>query len=223
MNRVILIGTITTDITMDSLRQTKLGTPVTNFNVMTIESWLDKDKNINTLEKSHNIVCWGKLAETTVKQFKKGSSVIIGGSLSYRNQKIKDIKKTITEVKVSSISPWNQELEKASFNQVLLIGEVGSTPELRKTNNQTYVTNFSLNTYSIWKDVDNKIQTHKKWHRIVCWGKVAEEVVKKIKLNDNILLEGSISYRPNKSSNDINDITTEIKTSQVQIWNTINI
>ena len=221
MNKVILIGTITSNLSKESLRQTKSGVPVTNFTVMTTESWLDKDKYKNSLVKQHNVVCWGKIAENIVEQYKKGSAVIIDGSLAYKSQKNKDSKNSIAEIKVTNISPWEQDLSESSLNRVILIGDVGSVPELRQTNNQTYVTNFSLNTYNIWRDNERKTQVRKKWHKIVCWGKVAEEVVKKVKHKDVILLEGSLSYRPNKLAESPEDIIAEIKTSYVTVWNNI--
>jgi len=49
----------------------------------------------------HNLVIWGKLAESAEKYFKKGSEVIIEGKIVNRTYEDKDgQKKYITEIKV---------------------------------------------------------------------------------------------------------------------------
>lgn len=211
--KVFLIGTIDSEINEHSLRQTKNKISVTNFVLNTIDKWDNKEGVVNINQKPHNIVCWGKLAETIVNDYKKGSCVIVEGILTYRTPKNQnDEKIVITEIKATNISKWNQDIGTCGMNHIILLGEIGATPELRYTGNNTSVTNFSINTYNTFFDGDNKLQVRKKWHRIVCWGKIAEEAVKKIKQGDQVIIEGSISYRTNK---DNPEKITEIKASHI--------
>jgi single-strand DNA-binding protein len=105
-----------------------------------------------------------------------------------------------------------------NYNKIILVGNVGSTPELRQTKNGTFVTNFSISTIDRWKNKEGEIQKHKKWHRIVCWGKVAETVSKGIKQGMLVLIEGSISYRTYISKENIKTHITEIKATEVKKW-----
>jgi len=105
-----------------------------------------------------------------------------------------------------------------NYNKVILVGNVGTVPELRQTKNGTNVTNFSVSTIDQWKDKNNEIQRHKKWHRIVCWGKLAENVAKGIKQGMLILIEGSISYRIYINKENIKTPVTEIKATEVKKW-----
>jgi single-strand DNA-binding protein len=105
-----------------------------------------------------------------------------------------------------------------NYNKVILVGNVGANPELRQTKNGTNVTNFSISTIDRWKDRNGEIKKHKKWHRIVCWGKIAENVVKGIKQGMLVLVEGSLSYRSYTNKEGIRGHVTEIKASEVKKW-----
>ena len=62
----------------------------------------------------------------------------------------------------------------ASVNRVILIGNLGRDPELRYTQSGQAVANFSLATNEKWKDKDGQPQERTEWHRIIVWGKPAE-------------------------------------------------
>ncbi len=102
-----------------------------------------------------------------------------------------------------------------NYNKVILVGTLGVTPELRKTKSGVSVTNFSVSTMNFWKDRNGQLQRQRKWHRIVCWGKLAETVTAGLKRGMLVLVEGSISYRTNKQSA---KTIAEIKATDVKKW-----
>lgn len=55
------------------------------------------------------------------------------------------------------------------INKVILIGNLGSDPELRYTNNGTAVCTVSLATSEKRKGPDGQAQELTEWHRIVAW------------------------------------------------------
>lgn len=210
-NKVIIIGTIESEI---SLRKTTNGTPVTNFTVTTTNKWIDKNDETKNYKKWHHIVCWGKIAEQVVENFHNGDEVLIEGSISYRSYEKDDRHLKVAEIKATNISRWE-----GSLNKIILVGNVGNELSLRKTTNNTSVTNFSLSTVERWKDKTGEIKSHKKWHRTVCWGKAAENAVDKIKSGSLVLVEGSISYRTYVNKEGIkNNHIAEVKTSQLTKW-----
>ena len=85
-----------------------------------------------------------------------------------------------------------------NYNKVIVIGVIESEISLRKTTNGTAVTNFTVTTVNKWNDKNGETKNYKKWHHVVCWGKVAEQVVSSFKNGDEVLIEGSISYRSYK-------------------------
>ena len=79
LNKAMIIGNLTRDPESRSLPS---GQNVCNFGVATNRVW----KNAQTGEKQqaveyHNIVAWGKLADTCSQYLKKGSKVYIEGRL----------------------------------------------------------------------------------------------------------------------------------------------
>ena len=80
------------------------------------------------------------------------------------------------------------------YNKVVLIGRLGSDPEVKHTQSGTPVATFNLATSETWKKDGNK-QEKTEWHRIVAWerlGEVCGEYLTKGKL---ILIEGKLQTR----------------------------
>lgn len=83
----------------------------------------------------------------------------------------------------------------ASLNRVTLIGHVGSDPELKHTNDNKAVCNFSVATNEKWKDKSGSKQEHTEWHRVTCWNQLAENVVKYLVKGGQVFVEGKIKTR----------------------------
>ena len=57
-----------------------------------------------------------------------------------------------------------------SVNKVLLIGNLGSDPEVRRTQDGKPVVNLSVATSETWKDKASGERKEKtEWHRVVIW------------------------------------------------------
>jgi single-strand DNA-binding protein len=210
-NKVLLVGVIESEM---SLRMTTNGTSVTNFTLTTSNKWTDKDNKEQNYKKWHHIVCWGKMAEHVVSSLQTGDTVIVEGSISYRHYEKDNKKLKVAEIKATNVSKWE-----GSLNKIILIGNVGSDLVLRKTTNNTSVTNFSLSTIDRWKDRSGELQSDKKWHRTVCWGKPAEIAVDSVKNGALVLIEGAISYRTYVNKEGIkNNHIAEIKTTNLTKW-----
>jgi single-strand DNA-binding protein len=209
-SKVILIGNIESDF---SLRKTNLvQTPVTNIVLSTSDTWETKEGVVKTYKKWHHIVCWGRLAEYAVENFEVGDTIIVEGTLSYRYRDDKNFK--VAEIKASSIRKWE-----GSFNKVILIGNVSSDPILNKTTTDVSVTNFTMTTIDRWKNKNQQVQYHTKWHKLVCWKKLAEIVVNTIRNGALILVEGTLSYKTFINNEGIkNNHIAEVKTTQLVKW-----
>ncbi|HQL47458.1 MAG TPA: single-stranded DNA-binding protein, partial [Holophaga sp.] len=83
MNKVILIGNLGKD---PELKMTPSGQALARFSVATTETWRSKDNPSERQSKTewHNIVVWGKQAETAEKYLRKGQQVMIEGRIQYR-------------------------------------------------------------------------------------------------------------------------------------------
>lgn len=77
-------------------------------------------------------------------------------------------------------------------NKVILIGNLGSQPELRNTTNGRQVANIRLATNEKFKDSNGKVQTHTEWHNLVVWGNQAKVCYNYLNKGDSIYIEGRI-------------------------------
>ncbi|EFK96513.1 Single-strand DNA-binding [sediment metagenome] len=96
VNKAILIGNLGRD---PELRYTPSGAAVCTFSIATTEKW--RDKQTNEMKEStnwHNIVLWGKQAETAKQYLTKGSPVYIEGRIQTRSWDDGGVKKYITEI-----------------------------------------------------------------------------------------------------------------------------
>jgi len=83
----------------------------------------------------------------------------------------------------------------ASYNRVLLIGNLGRDPELRYTQNQTAICNLNIATNEVWNDKAGNRQERTEWHRVVVWGKQGEQVSKYLSKGSQVFVEGSLTTR----------------------------
>lgn len=84
-----------------------------------------------------------------------------------------------------------------SVNKVILIGNVGRDPEVRRTANGDPIVSFSVATTESWRDkATGERKDRTEWHNVTIFneqlGKVAEQYVKK---GSKIYLEGSLQTR----------------------------
>ncbi|HWB33970.1 MAG TPA: single-stranded DNA-binding protein [Candidatus Paceibacterota bacterium] len=82
MNKAIIYGNLTRD---PELRALPSGAQVASFGVATNRVWRDKDGNKQEQAEFHNIVVFGRQAETCAQYLKKGSSALIEGRIQTRS------------------------------------------------------------------------------------------------------------------------------------------
>ncbi len=81
-NRAIVIGNITRDPEVKALPS---GIQVATFSVATNRVWKDKAGSRQESTDYHNVVVFGRQAETTGQYLKKGSSVLVEGRMQTRS------------------------------------------------------------------------------------------------------------------------------------------
>jgi single-strand DNA-binding protein len=99
-----------------------------------------------------------------------------------------------------------------SVNKVILVGNLGSDPEIRRTQDGKPIANFSLATSETWKDRNSGERKEKtEWHRIVIFNeglaKVAEQYLKK---GAKVYIEGQIQTRKWQDKDGKDKYSTEV-------------
>jgi single-strand DNA-binding protein len=78
------------------------------------------------------------------------------------------------------------------INRVILMGRLGTDPVLKQTKNGISVCQFSLAT-EVYSKVREEAETT--WHRVVVWGKTAEQAGAELKRGMGVFIEGGIRVR----------------------------
>jgi single-strand DNA-binding protein len=99
-----------------------------------------------------------------------------------------------------------------SINKVILVGNLGSNPEIRSTQSGNEIASFSIATSEQWKDkATGEKKTKTEWHRIVIFQQGLVNIAKQyLKKGAKIYLEGSLQTRKWTDSNNNEKYTTEV-------------
>ena len=82
------------------------------------------------------------------------------------------------------------------INKVILVGNVGSDPEVRTTESGVKVANLRLaTTERIFDRQNNTAKEHTEWHTIVLWRGLADVVDRFVRKGSQIYIEGSLRSR----------------------------
>ncbi len=99
-----------------------------------------------------------------------------------------------------------------SVNKVILVGNLGRDPEIRRMNNGDPVVNLSVATSESWRDKSSGERREKtEWHRVVIFNdnlaKVAENYLKK---GSKVYVEGQLQTRKWTDQNGQDKYSTEV-------------
>jgi single-strand DNA-binding protein len=83
----------------------------------------------------------------------------------------------------------------SGVNKVILVGNLGSDPQIRYTPNGTAVANFSIATTERFTNKNGEKESRTEWHRIVAWGRLAEICNEYLKKGKQVYVEGRIQSR----------------------------
>lgn len=100
INKAILFGNLTRD---PELRALPSGMNVCNFSIATNRVYKDKDGKKQEQTDFHNVVVFGRQADTVNQYLKKGSSAYVEGRMQTRSWEQNGEKKYRTEVVADSV------------------------------------------------------------------------------------------------------------------------
>src|SRR2546423_3610084 len=99
-----------------------------------------------------------------------------------------------------------------SVNKVILVGNLGKDPEIRRTQDGRPIANLSVATSDSWRDKATGERREKtEWHRVVIFNeglcRVAEQYLKK---GSKVYLEGQLQTRKWQDQSGQDKYTTEV-------------
>ena len=109
----------------------------------------------------------------------------------------------------------------AGINKVILIGRLGSDPEVRYTPSGVAVANFNIATSEEWKDKDSGEKRERtEWHRIVAWRRLGEICGEYLSKGRQVYVEGRLQTRDWEDRDGNKRYTTEIVATDIQFLGT---
>jgi len=103
----------------------------------------------------------------------------------------------------------------SGVNKVILVGNLGSDPELRHTPSGTTVANFRVATNEVFTNRNGERNERTEWHRIVAFGRLAEICGQYLKKGKQVYLEGRIQTRDWEDQTGNKRYTTEVVATQM--------
>ena len=103
-----------------------------------------------------------------------------------------------------------------SFNKVILVGNVGKDPEIRRFENNMKAS-FSLATSETYTPRGGDRVTQTEWHNIVAWRRLAELAENYIRKGSQILVEGKLRYRSYDDREGIKRYIVEVEADVIQL------
>jgi single-strand DNA-binding protein len=101
------------------------------------------------------------------------------------------------------------------LNKVLLIGHLGTDPEIRYTQSNQAVAKFRLATSETYTDRNKNQQSRTEWHSIVSWGRTAETVSRYLRKGRQVYVEGRVQTRQWEDRDGNKRYTTEVVAQRV--------
>ena len=109
-------------------------------------------------------------------------------------------------------------MSRRGVNMAVIMGHVGTDPEVRYTPSGAAVTNLSVATSESWKDKQSgEMQERTEWHRIVFYNKLAEIAGQYVKKGSKVYINGSIRTRKWQDQSGADRYTTEIIANDMQM------
>src|SRR3954447_17608754 len=99
-----------------------------------------------------------------------------------------------------------------SVNKVILVGNLGADPEIRRTQDGRPIANLRVATSESWRDKNTGERKEKtEWHRVVIFSeglaKIAEQYLKK---GAKVYLEGALQTRKWQDKDGVDKYSTEV-------------
>lgn len=103
-----------------------------------------------------------------------------------------------------------------SFNKVILVGNVGKDPEIRRFENNIKAS-FSLATSETYTPKGGDKVTQTEWHNIVAWRRLAELAENYIRKGSQVLIEGKLRYRSYDDRDGNKKYIVEVEADVIQL------
>jgi single-strand DNA-binding protein len=100
-------------------------------------------------------------------------------------------------------------------NKVQLIGNLGKTPDTKKTESGKKLVKFSVATNEIYTNQKGEKVKETQWHNLVAWGKVADIAEKYLNKGSEVAIEGKLVSRDYTDKEGNKKYVTEVQVNEL--------
>jgi len=212
LSKVILIGNLGSE---PDVKYTPDGKAVTSFRIATNHRYTTSAGESREETDWFRVTVWGKQAESCNQFLTKGQQVYVDGRLHASNWQEQDGQmSTSLEVTADRVGFLNRTAAEASLpgegeleprdlpfdpsegvGRVILIGNLGSDPEMRYTPSGKAVTSFRMATNRRYTTSAGESKEETDWFRITVWGRQAESCNQFLSKGRQVYVEGRLHAR----------------------------
>lgn len=98
----------------------------------------------------------------------------------------------------------------SGVNKIIILGNLGADPELRRTASGLAVANLRVATTEFFQNREGQKDKRTEWHRVVAFGRLAEIAGQYLKKGRQVYLEGRLQTREWEDQKGEKRYTTEI-------------
>ena len=100
-------------------------------------------------------------------------------------------------------------------NNVQLIGNLGSAPEIKELSNGSKMARLSLATNESYKNKKGETIKETQWHNLIAWNNQAEIAEKYLEKGKEVCISGKLNNRSYEDSEGITRYITEIVVTDI--------
>lgn len=103
----------------------------------------------------------------------------------------------------------------ASLNKIMVIGNLGTDPEMRFTPNGSPVTSFRIATTRVYSTAEGERKQETEWFTVVAWNRLAETCNQFLSKGRRAYVEGSLRVRSWEGQDGVKRYRTEINANRI--------
>lgn len=103
-----------------------------------------------------------------------------------------------------------------TMNKILIIGNLGSDPEMRYTPNGNPVTSFTVATNRRYRTSEGENREETEWFRISAWNRLAETCNQYLQRGSKVYVEGRLSSRTYVGNDGETRVSLDVNASEVR-------
>lgn len=102
-------------------------------------------------------------------------------------------------------------------NKVQLLGNLGRDPELKEFESGKRCSQMSVATSERFTFGDGQTKDDVQWHRVVAWGRTAEQAMEQLRKGSRVSLEGRLVHRSYETKEGGKRYITEVVMDRFQV------